>query len=582
MKLISLLWNNVFKYCKTLLVLIVLSCSVYAFALIPIWVQKNYVDYLTKFLKGDFAFGALLFWLILFYVTRAVSGGVLIPLAGAKDLYYEYSVTRNVRKSQHKINNATPLENYDSKEIYDLMTRAGQALTSGALRSTVDAIAAFLTMLISFVSMLVSLFVMHYSFLFFALILVFPIFIEYFWFQKRIYLIEKELVVTRRKQGFCLSHMNYKAYFFQTRISGTAPYFIGKWEDYRLQAEKMYEKTQKQKILFGFISGFIKSGCIIGMIIVGLYLLSMNKISIGSFSLLIGVIGMLISYMDFFINTLSQSIVRVSELKEVSAYYSLPQENHEDTPPSGIGDITLDNVSFKYKSRDSYALQNISKTFKKGEKVAILGVNGAGKTTLTNIIMGLYTPTTGNVIYGGVDIKDRDKTKWREKITVIFQDYQIHNLSITDNVYLGNTRQDKSDEKIKNAINLAGFPLDKFELDNMIGRNFDGIELSGGEAQKLAAARSYYNSDAEIIIIDEPTAALDPLAEEQLYQSFINNSEGKTLFIVSHRLGSVKVADRILVMDSSRILEDGTHYQLNKENGLYAKMYREQVALYNR
>ena len=151
--------------------------------------------------------------------------------------------------------------------------------------------------------------------------------------------------------------------------------------------------------------------------------------------------------------------------------------------------------------------------------------------------MGLYTPTTGNVIYGEVDIKKRDKTKWREKITVIFQDYQIHNLSVADNVYLGNTRQDKSDDKIRNAITLAGFPLDKYELDNMIGRNFDGIELSGGEAQKLAAARSYYNSDAEIVIIDEPTAALDPLAEEQLYQSFINNSEGKTLFIVSHRLG---------------------------------------------
>ena len=373
MKLISLLWNNVFRYCKTLLVLIILSCSVYALALIPIWIQKNYVDYLAGFLRGDFAFVTLLFWLILFYVTRAVSGGVLIPLAGAKDLYYEYSVTRNVRKSQHKINNATPLENYDSKEIYDLMARAGQALTSGALRSTVNAITAFLTMLISFVSMLVSLYIMHYSFLFFAIILVFPIFIEYFWFQKRIYLIEKELVVTRRKQGFCLSHMNNKAYFFQTRISGSAPYFIKKWEDYRLQAEKMYEKTQKQKILFGFVSGLIKSGCIIDMIIIGLYLLSVNKITIGSFSLLVGVIGMFISYMDFFINTLSQSIVRVSELKEVSAYYSLPQENHEDTPPSGIGEITLDNISFKYKSRDSYALKNISKTFRKGEKIAILG-----------------------------------------------------------------------------------------------------------------------------------------------------------------------------------------------------------------
>jgi ATP-binding cassette subfamily B protein len=582
MKFVKLLWINVFKYCKPLIVLIILSSSVYAFALVPIWLQKTYIDHLQVFLRGDFTFSVLIFWLVIFYVTRAVSGGILIPLAGSKDLYYEYTVTRHVRKSQHKGNNAMHLENYDSVKTYDLMERAGQALTSGALRSTVDSIAAFLTMAISFISMLISLYFMHYTFILYAVLLVIPMFVEYFWFQKRIYLIEKGLVTIRRHQAFCQNHISGKEYFFQTRISGSASYFIDEWEKYRRYTEQIYKKVHIRKMIFGLFSGTIKSFCIIGMISTGLFLLSENDISIGSFSVLLGIIGMFLSYMNFFISTLSQSIVRVSELKEVSLYYEIEQEISETSPLSVIGDITLENVSFKYESREEYALLDINKTFSKGEKIAILGINGAGKTTLTNIIMGLYAPSSGRILYNGIEIADRDKTKWREKITAIFQDFQIHKLTVSDNVFLANTRKTKDIDAIEASLKMAGFPTDKFNMDSMIGRDFDGEELSRGESQKLAVAKSYYNSDAEVVVIDEPTAALDPIAEEQLYQSFITNSGNRTLFIVSHRLGSVKVADRILVMDSSKIIEDGTHEQLLKMNGLYAKMYREQAELYIR
>jgi ATP-binding cassette subfamily B protein len=406
-------------------------------------------------------------------------------------------------------------------------------------------------------------------------------FLEYFWFQKRLYLIEKKLIMTRREQNFCLDHIN-GGYFFQTRISGSAPYFINKWEIYREKLERDYNSIHKKKIVFGLFSGIIKSASIIGMILTGLFLLSENKITVGSFSVLIGVIGMLLSYIDFFINTLSQSIVRISELKDASLYYDIPQEKIETNPPTEIGDIVLENVSFKYQSRETFALLNVNQTFKRGEKIAILGVNGAGKTTLTNIIMGLYRPSSGKVLYNGINLIDHDKTKWREKITTIFQDFQIHNLTISDNVLLSNTRKEKDLNVIKSSLKLADFPTNKYSEDTFIGRSFDGVELSRGESQKLAAARSYYNTEAEIIIIDEPTSALDPIAEEQLYQSFIKNSGNKTLFIVSHRLGSVKIADRILVMDSSEILEDGTHDQLINKNGLYAKMYKEQAKLYKR
>lgn len=207
MKVIKLLWNNVFRHCKALIILILISCSVYAFSLIPIFVQKTYFDKLESFFTGDYAFFALLFWLFVFYAARSISGGFLIPLSGAKDLYYEYTVAYQVRRSQHRMNNSVPLKDFDSEAIYNLMQRADEALTSGALRSTVNAIAAFLTMSISLVSML----------------------IEYFWFGKKIYLLERSLVVTKRKQNFCASHICDKEYFFETRVSGAAPFFSIVW-----------------------------------------------------------------------------------------------------------------------------------------------------------------------------------------------------------------------------------------------------------------------------------------------------------------------------------------------------------------
>lgn len=582
MKVIKLLWNNVFRHCKALIILMLISCSVYAFSLLPIFVQKIYFDKLEKFLTGNYAFLALLFWLFVFYAARSISGGFLIPLSGAKDLYYEYTVTYQVRRSQHRINNSVPLENFDSETIYNLMQRADEALTSGALRSTVNAIAAFLTMSITLVSMLISLFIINRYFVIFVVLLVVPMFIEYFWFEKKMYLLERSLVVTKRKQNFCASHVCDKEYFFQTRVSGAAPSFIEEWEAYRQLVEQIYGKIHIRKLFFGVASGAFKSGNIVIMLILGLRLLSEGSISVGSFSVLIGVIGMIISYMDFFISTLSQSIVRIGELKEVSAYYDIQEEEQAPSPSFRIGDIELKNVSFKYSSRDVNALSNISRVFKKGEKVAIFGMNGAGKTTLTNIIMGLFTPTQGQVMYDGVDISLYGKNMWREKIAAVFQDFQIYNFDIYDNVFFGNIRKERNQERLDEALRQANFPLKKHHGDQRIGRTFGGIELSRGEAQKLAMARVYYNSDAEIVVIDEPTAALDPLAEEELYQSFINDSEGKTLFIVSHRMGSASIADRILVLDSSEIVEDGTHEQLLALNGIYAKMYREQAELYDR
>lgn len=582
MKAYKILWDNVFKYCKPLLLLIILSSSVYAFSLISMVAQKTYFDRVTMFLHGNYSFGLVLFWLAIFYITRSFSGGFLIPLSGAKDLYYDYSVTYQVQRSQHRINNAARLENYDTKEIFDLMQRSNDALTSGALKSTVNSVAAFLTMAISFISMAATLYLVNESFLFLAAILVFPIFLEHLWFEKRQYILEKDVISEKRKQKFDITHICDREFYISTKVAGAANYFIGEWESLQEHITELQQAIHRRRLLFGLITGVIKSMCVVTIVFIAFKELSLNRISLGTFALLIGVIGMLLSYMDFFVHTLSQSVVRIQELREVSKYYNIPLESNSIMPNNHIDSIELENVSFKYQSVDEMAVKNINLSFKKGEKVAIFGVNGAGKTTLTNLIMGLYTPTMGVVKYDGVDISQYNKGLWREKITAVFQDYGVYNLTIHENVYLGNLKRKFNATSLDEALTIAGFPNGKYEGQQKIGRAFGGIELSKGERQKLAIARSYYNDEAELIIIDEPTAALDPIAEEALYQSFLKDAGEKTMFLVSHRLSAARIVDRILVIDSAQIIEDGTHEQLIAQNGIYAKAYKAQATLYRR
>lgn len=582
-KTFSILWENVFSKSKVLIPLLLVSCSVFAFSIVPIWLQKGYLDKLSLFLNNNYSLSLLVISLILFYLARCFSGGFLIPFAQAKDLYYEYVLTKNVCKSQHKMNNEILLEYYDSSKVFNLLTRTNETLTSGALRETFDSIAALLTMIISLVTVFISLYSLNSWFVVLSVISIIPIFIESFYFEKKMYDLNSNIVELKRQQRQSINHIIGKEYFLETRISGSTKYFKNQWENYRKTIETKQFKIYFRRVVIGLLLGLVKSSCTITIIIMATLMLSRNEITLGSFGAIFGILAMQNSYGSYFVGMLSKSFARYKELKEIKEYYNLKKENISGETLDKIGNIELKNVSFKYDSRDENAIDNININFKEGEKVAILGVNGAGKTTLVNIILGLYSPTEGTVKYNNIKIADKNLNSIRMKMTAIFQDYQIYCMSIAENVKIGSLNQDINNRQIYQALDNAGFNYEKREygIESLIGKEFKGIELSKGEAQQLAIARVYINTYAEIIVIDEPTSALDPLAEEKLYKHLLATTGNKTTFFVSHRLSSVKIADRIIVMDSSKIIEDGSHQDLLIQNGLYAKMYNQQNQLYN-
>ena len=259
-----------------------------------------------------------------------------------------------------------------------------------------------------------------------------------------------------------------------------------------------------------------------------------------------------------------------------------------DPNPDGlmptVGDIELKNVSFRYRGAETDTLRGVSVKIKKGERIAIVGHNGVGKTTLVKLLLRLYDPTDGSVFAGGHDIREYRLKEYRRTYGVVFQDYRQMAMTVAENV-LGRAFEDGDEAVVVDALKKAGLweiisALPK-GIHTVMTREFDsdGLVLSGGQTQKLAIA-SIYAKHADTVILDEPSSALDPLAEHEMYGNMLRASEGKTVIFISHRLSSAVSADRVFFMENGGVCEMGSHAELMRRNGKYAEMFRMQAQNY--
>lgn len=351
-------------------------------------------------------------------------------------------------------------------------------------------------------------------------------------------------------------------------------------------SKKQIQKNSKYNILLNFLSN-------IEYISVALYF---------AFS----VFRKLIDVTDYFtsINAYQQIKAAINNL--LSSYTSLYSnslfakdyiefiQSQEDTTtninglilsPEKINSIRFENISFKYPNSDSFALSDISFEINKTDKVAIVGKNGAGKTTIIKLLLRLYNPQKGNIFINNIDIKEYNTYSLRSSITTLFQDYAIYAFSILDNISLG---KNVEIEKIENALKN----LDLYDKINSLPKKLstpitsqlydDGVELSGGETQKIAISRIFASQkDNGFFILDEPTSSLDPYAEYKLYNSLLEKSnKDNTFIVISHRLTLTHKMSKIIVLDHGKISEIGTHDNLIKSNKIYSEMYNLQVEKY--
>ncbi len=320
-----------------------------------------------------------------------------------------------------------------------------------------------------------------------------------------------------------------------------------------------------------------------------IYLFFQGQITLGNFIFVFAAIGAFAGWVSGMITSANDLLRSSSEISDIRRFLDLADRmrtgaGHElpqGAPPS----ISLRGVSYRYPESENFALKDINLEIAGGERIAIVGANGAGKTTLVKLLCGLYQPTEGEIRMDGVDISAFNRDEYFTLFSTVFQDIHLLSSSIAHNVSQA-LPQDTDDVRVANCLRLSGL-WEKVQVlpekaDTLLVRevNAEGLDLSGGEKQKLAMARALYK-DAPVMILDEPTAALDPIAENQVYQQYAELTRDKTSVYISHRLASTRFCDRIVLLDGQHIREIGTHDELMALGGLYAEMFSIQAHYYS-
>jgi ATP-binding cassette subfamily B protein/ATP-binding cassette subfamily C protein len=396
-----------------------------------------------------------------------------------------------------------------------------------------------------------------------------------------------EQSVQERKLMYDSSLFSDYKYAKEIRINTMGDWLLKKYRNrlgvlFNFYKKRRYSNLKMQ--IFGDVSSFIQQGVAYGYLV---YSVINKHFGIGSFTMYLAAINSFSNAMF----SLMDSVVDIRRFSDfygaVDTYLSMEKRQREGKrlPLSRSAGPVIEfrNVSFRYPNQERYTLKNINITIRGGEKLSIVGENGAGKTTFTKLLTRFYRPTEGTIYLNGVDIQDYDYDQYADMFSVLFQDFALFVMPLRDNITLGRNIDDKD---IVTALEQSGFKdkLDRLEkgLDTPVYKTFDetGFEPSGGEGQKIAMARALLKG-APVVILDEPTAALDPRAEYEMYMRFNEMVQGKTAVFISHRLASVKFCDKVAVFRNGEIAEYGGHEELMGKRGLYHELFTMQAQFYS-
>ena len=387
--------------------------------------------------------------------------------------------------------------------------------------------------------------------------------------------------IRRRKKSF-FKYVTDLAFCKETRFWNMENVFIDRFKKETDEERKVVLKIFHKNNLVDFVCNLMYVAGYAALIAVIYYLVSKKAITV---AVVVTMLTIIVSIYDKLSELMNNHIANLGIcVAAFDAYYEFYLMVQEQRGGGIIGDdyidVKIDNVSFRYPSAEVNALNNVNLTIEKGEVVAIVGENGAGKSTLSKIIAGLYRPASGKVYYNGEDEEMLNLHDLYKKIAYVFQDYCKYPLTVRENIGLSDIdNDDKVDnvlEKVRLKEAVDNLPDGK---DTLISKEFGGTDLSGGQWQRIAIARAAYKN-GNLVIFDEPTAAIDPYEEVRIMETLLDVSRGKTVVIVTHRIGAARLADKIIAVKNGTIVEMGTHDELLSKNGEYARLYNTQASWY--
>jgi ATP-binding cassette subfamily B protein len=394
--------------------------------------------------------------------------------------------------------------------------------------------------------------------------------------------LEEKAAPLRREYEYYEKCLCDREYLKETRLLGAVRFFAELYRGALLLLNREKWKADRTAGLAELAARTLTLAGYLGILYLLFAALLAGEITVGAFAAVFASVGTMFEIMEEAVCRHVGSMVKsLATVRNFVSFLELPERGGKDCRLGAGEGISLKGVSFRYPGKDRDSIESLSLEVAPGETIAIVGENGAGKTTLVRLLIGLYLPSSGSVSIGGLDTREVSPASIYSGISGVFQRYQKYKMTAAENVGISDVARESDRELLAAAVRKASFAVDALPngYETMLSREFDGVDLSGGEWQRVAIARGFFRAH-DLIVLDEPTAAIDPIEESRIYAQFAEISRGKTAILVTHRLGSTKIADRIVVMDSGTIVELGTHDELMRHGGRYATMFSAQARWY--
>ena len=537
---------------------------------------RTLLNKLPLFVEGKIYYRTVL-------LTVLLLGGVNVIdtlMNGSLNLLYEYlQKTSSARMTEVMSKKASKLDliRFESAELYDSIEKASLGRDRGfeAMEGVIFSLIfhggyfLFLALYLAWIEPVLILGI-------FACFL--PVALSRYVRGSAFYKTENKMASVRREFSNYEMYLTDREFFKETRSSGATAFFRSLYD----QALKNYNREMwRTEVRTGVIDLCLKVLTLLGytgLLLLLVQLLLRSRITPGMFGAVYFAMANIFKWFEELFSRLGAAYENAAIGSNYFAFLDLPEMRGGNGILRRDQGITVENVSFRYPGTDSAAVDRVSLVIPPGQSVALVGENGSGKSTLVRLLAGLYLPESGRVLIGDVDTREASNCSRFDGVSAVFQSYQRYHMTVRDNVSIGDPAIDSAPTaRVKAVLADAGLNV---EPSVMLSREFGGTDLSGGEWQRVAIARGLYRKH-EMIFLDEPTAAIEPLEETALYRRFADVVDNKTAILVTHRMGSARIADRIVVLDGGRIVEDGTHEQLLNLRGKYAQMFESQARWYN-
>jgi ATP-binding cassette subfamily B protein len=526
-------------------------------------------------------------WLLLFIGMRIVNWLIYMD---SFQRYVSAQLNERVRERFDRLYLSKalslPLECFESPAYYDALQRARRAMGEGEVAQQLYHVQRLVATSLGCAGVLWALARAHWG-IALGLLLGSVGLLRWHLRQGRVLIdVEDRHTSLNRRREYWRGLLTQRGPAAEVRLFGLDGYVLSAWRRLPEQALAEVAAARRRHTAGGL---FITAATTVTYGAAALFLILLAGRGALSAGALVAFLYLLEEYLVHLVNVswrvrgLQQFLV---ELHHVPRFLALPGQEPAGlpAPPVAPGGVRFEGVAFTYPGAPHPALSDIDLHLRPGERIALVGENGAGKSTLARLLLGLYEPTAGCITVAGIDLRRIAPSSWRERVGAVFQDYARYALTARENIGFGRLEKLRDDAAIREAARLSSAAAVIEDLpegyETLLGKEFEGgRDLSQGQWQKLAIARAYLR-DAELLVLDEPASALDALAEREVYRQFLAVSAGKTVLLISHRLGSARLADRILFLEEGRIVEEGTHDALVATGGPYATLYAMQAEWY--